>query len=114
MPSAARMADQTGHGSPLNPGPGCLSVSIGFRPAWRALPSAMASAVVSAMSGLSDMHLCPLPVPPPPHGPGFVTRGSSTVNIGNLPAARLGDTVFEACGGTDLIAGGCTTVNIGG
>ena len=68
---------------------------------------------MSAMAGLSDMHICPVPVPVPPHGPGFVTKGSSTVNIGNLPAARQGDKVFEACGGADPIAMGCPTVNIG-
>lgn len=214
MPQAARQNDVTAHGSPLNPGPGCLTVNIGFLPAWRALPSGMAnavegisnamdsfmkrpqmtpadataslveisaklaaggaaaavngapaaagtastsvatlnatnaaltttwttasvvpggqpaaniaytegikaaaavaaSAVLSAMAGLSDMHICPLPVPIPPHGPGFVTKGSSTVNIGNLPAARQGDRVFEACGGPDPIALGCLTVNIG-
>jgi hypothetical protein len=59
------------------------------------------------------MHVCPLPVPIPPHGPGFVTRGSDTVKIGNLPAARLGDQVYEACGGPDPIVQGCPTVVIG-
>lgn len=214
MPAAARINDPTIHGAPLFPGPGCLEVMIGYTPAWRALPSGMASAVegisgamdsflqkpqmtpadaapslarivtklleggaaaaahgapeatgvaassvatmisanvaftatwttafavpggqaaatsayteaikataaasasavVSAMSGLSDMHLCPLPVPPSPHGPGFVTRGSRTVLIGNLPAARQGDKVFEACGGEDPIAMGCPSVLIG-
>lgn len=214
MGRAARDFDATGHGAPLSPGPGCPTVNIGFQPAWRALPSAMASAVegisnsvdsfmkrpqmtpadatasiveisgklvagaaaavgsgapgatatatssvaamnatnvaltatwttasvapggqpaaniaytegikmavgiaasavVASMAGLSDMHLCPLPAPPPPHGPGFVTRGSATVNIGNLPAARQNDQVFEACGGSAPIAMGCPTVNIG-
>lgn len=215
MPQAARLADTTSHGTPLIPGPGCLTVNIGYKPAWRALPSAMASAVegvsntmnsfmtrpqmtpadataslvqisqslvqggataaangapaaaatagsmvgvmnaanvgltatwtaasvvpggqpaaniaytegikaaaaaaasavMSAMASISDMHICPIPVPAPPHGPGFVTRGSRTVNIGRLPAARMGDKVFEACGGQDPIAIGCPTVNIGG
>lgn len=214
MPQAARPGDTTSHGTPLGPGPGCLTVNIGYMPAWRALPSAMASAVegisnamnsfmtrpqmtpadatvslaqisgalvhggaaaaasgapaasasagsavgalvtanlalttawaaasvvpggqpaaniaytegikaataaaasavMSAMAGISDMHVCPVPVPAPPHGPGFVTRGSRSVNIGNLPAARMGDKVFEACGGQDPIAIGCPTVNIG-
>jgi uncharacterized Zn-binding protein involved in type VI secretion len=214
MPMAARVGDLTGHGIPLNPGPGCLTVTIGFMPAWRALPSSMASAVegisntmnsfmvrpqmtpadataslvqisqklveggvaaaangapaaagtaasmvgtltatnvaltatwtaasvvpggqpaaniaytegikaaaaaaasavMASMAGISDMHICPLPVPIPPHGPGFVTKGSTTVSIGNLPAARQGDQVFEACGGSDPIAMGCPTVMIG-
>ena len=214
MPPAARLSDSTGHGTPLVPGPGCPTVLIGFMPAWRALPSAMASAVegisnamnsfmlrpqmtpvdataslvqisgtliqggaaaaangapaaaatagtsvgvltaanvaltttwtaasvvpggqpaaniaytegikaataaaasavVASMASISDMHICPVPVPIPPHGPGFVTRGSATVKIGNLPAARQGDQVFEACGGPDPIAMGCPTVIIG-
>lgn len=214
MPQAARPGDTTSHGAPLSPGPGCPTVHIGFMPAWRALPSAMASAVegisnamnsfmtrpqmtpadataslaqistalvkggaaaaasgapsaaatagsmvgtlntanvaltttwttasvvpggqpaaniaytegikaaaaaaasavISSMANISDMHVCPVPVPVPPHGPGFVTRGSRSVNIGNLPAARTGDKVFEACGGQDPIAVGCPTVNIG-
>ncbi len=214
MPPAARLGDTTTHLSSLVPGPGCLTVFIGNKPAWRALPLAMASAVegisnamnsfmlrpqmtpvdataslvqisgtliqggaaaaacgapapaatagsmvgvmtatnvaltttwtaasvvpggqpaaniaytegikaaaaaaasavVSAMAGLSDMNICPIPVPIPPHGPGFVTRGSATVKIGNLPAARMGDQAFEACGGPDPIAMGCMTVMIG-
>lgn len=214
MPSAARLADPTAHGSPLNPGLGCPTVLIGYMPAWRALPAAAAgaieeisntvgpfmlrpqmtpadaapgiaeisgklvvggaaaagqgdlsapakaasavtainttnaaltatwttaslipggqpaaniaytqgiqaavamaaSSVVATMATVSDMNICPLPVPIPPHGPGFVTRGSATVNIGNLPAARQGDQVFEACGGSAPIAMGCPTVNIG-
>jgi uncharacterized Zn-binding protein involved in type VI secretion len=214
MPMAASLTSTTSHGTPLGPGPGCPTVMIGFMPAWRALPSAMASAVQSisnlmnsfmvrpqmtpvdataslvqisqsliqggvaaaaagapataatagsmvgtltatnitltvtwtaasvvpggqpaaniaytegikavaaaaatavmaSMAGLSDMHICPLPVPIPPHGPGFVTMGSKTVVIGNLAAARQGDQVFEACGGPDPIAMGCPTVMIG-
>lgn len=214
MPQAARVADVTGHGPPLSPGPGALTVLVGGMPAWRALPLSMAgavegisnvmnsfmlrpqltpvdatvslgqisaaliqggavaaangmpaavgtaasmvgtlvatnvtltaawtaasavpggqpaasiaytegikaaaaaaaSAVVSAMAGISDMHLCPIPVPIPPHGPGFVTRGSPTVRIEKLPAVRQLDQVFEACGGPDPIVIGLPTVLIG-
>ncbi|MBK9968561.1 MAG: PAAR domain-containing protein [Holophagales bacterium] len=79
----------------------------------KAAAAAAASAVMSSMSGLSDMHVCPVPVPIPPHGPGFVTKGSPTVLIENLSAARQGDKVYEACGGPDPIAIGCPTVVIG-
>ncbi len=214
MPAAAKVTSLTGHGTPLSPGPGCPTVMIGFTPAWRALPAAMAtsvqsisnlmnsfmvrsqmtpvdgtasligisqslvqggaaaaaagapaavatalssvatlnvtnvalsatwlaasvvpggqpaaniaytegikaaaaaaaSAVMASMAGLSDMHICPIPVPIPPHGPGFVTMGSSSVVIGNLTAARQTDQVFEACGGPDPIAMGFPTVMIG-
>jgi uncharacterized Zn-binding protein involved in type VI secretion len=89
------------------------AANIAYTEGIKAAAAAAASAVLSAMAGISDMHTCPVPVPAPPHGPGFVTRGSSTVNIGNLPAARMGDRIFEACGGQDPIAIGCPTVNIG-
>lgn len=214
MPQAARINDPSSHGPPLNPGPGCSTVKIGFLKAWRALPigmagavegisntmnsfmsrpvltpadaspslaqigqglsaaaalagqngaaaaptaavtaiaalttanvglsstwtvasavpggqpaantaytegikaaaAAAASSVFSAMASLTDMHLCPIPVPIPPHGPGFVTRGSPWVNVGGLSAARQQDQLFEACGGSDPIAIGCVNVFIG-
>ncbi len=74
---------------------------------------AAAAATMSAMASLADMHTCPTPCPPPPHGPGFVTKGSSTVVINNLPACRKDDKVMEACGGPDPISMGCSSVIIG-
>lgn len=164
MPAAARTNDPTAHGPPLNPGPGCLTVSIGYMPAWRGIPLAMvaglqaaktasdtaikaaeaatlaaagtpgapaakaaeetlkasqAAAMGSMISGLAsgcgaDIHICPIPLPIPPHGPGVVINACATVMIGNLPAARQGDTILEAIGPSDSIAVGCPTVMIGG
>jgi uncharacterized membrane protein YgcG len=79
----------------------------------QAAAAAAMSAAMSAMAGMADMHICPIPVPIPPHGPGFVTKGSKSVFINNLPACRQGDKVFEAAGGSDPIALGCQTVLIG-
>lgn len=79
----------------------------------KAAAATAASAVMSAMSGLADMHICPIPCPVPPHGPGFVTKGSGSVLINNLPACRQGDKVMEACGGADPISTGEQTVVIG-
>jgi uncharacterized Zn-binding protein involved in type VI secretion len=79
----------------------------------KAAAAGAAAAVMSSMAGIADMHVCPLPVPIPPHGPGFVTQGSSKVIINNLAAARQGDKVMEACGGADPIAMGCPQVIIG-
>jgi uncharacterized Zn-binding protein involved in type VI secretion len=42
-----------------------------------------------------------------------VAKGSLTVLIGGLPAARMGDTIVEA-GGPNAIAAGEPTVLIGG
>ncbi len=94
---AARLGDQTSHGSPLGPGPGCPTVLIGGQPAWRAG---------------SDMHVCPLFDGPKPHVGGTVAVGSATVLIGGLPAARQGDMVVEA-GPPNAIAAGLPTVLIG-
>ncbi|MCP5420022.1 MAG: hypothetical protein H6970_03165 [Gammaproteobacteria bacterium] len=90
------------------------AANIAYTEGIKAAMAAAASAVMAAMAGISDMHICPIPVPIPPHGPGFVTKGSSTVVINNLPAARQGDQVMEACGGADPIALGCMQVQIGG
>ena len=87
----------TSHGTPLSPGPGCLTVLIGNQPAWRAGP---------------DTHACPLVNGVQPHVGGTVLVGSMTVLIGSMPAARLGDVIVEA-GGPNSIMQGCTTVLIG-
>lgn len=98
MPMAARMGDPTNHGTPLSPGPGSVNVLIGGKPAWRAG---------------SDMHTCPLVTGTVPHVGGVVPKGSATVLINNLPAARQGDQIVET-GPPNAIAVGCPTVMIGG
>lgn len=94
---AARVADQTSHGTPLAPGPGSVNVLIGGKPAWRAG---------------SDSHLCPLFDGPKPHVGGVVAIGSTTVLINSLPAARQTDQVVEA-GAPNAILLGEPTVLIG-
>lgn len=66
---------------------------------------------------LTDMHVCPLVtsgLPPVPHAGGpVVGPGVTTVLIGGLPAAVMGDTA--ACvGPPDTIVTGSATVFIGG
>ncbi len=94
---AARLGDMTAHGTPLGPGPGCATVMIAGKPAWR---------------GRVDNHLCPLADGRKWHVGGTVTGGSATVRIGGAPAARLGDIVTEAAG-PNIIASGEPTVLIG-
>jgi uncharacterized Zn-binding protein involved in type VI secretion len=72
------------------------------------------SSMVTSASGGADIHMCSVPTPVPPHGPGVVIDGSATVLINNLPACRQGDTVLEAIGGPNKIVKGETTVIIGG
>jgi uncharacterized Zn-binding protein involved in type VI secretion len=71
------------------------------------------SSAISAAAGGADIHVCTTPLPIPPHGPGVVIDGSTTV-VNNLPACRLGDTILEAVGPPNKIAMGCPTVIIGG
>lgn len=97
MPPAARVGDQTSHGTPLAPGPGSVNVLIGGMPAWRAA---------------ADFHTCPLVTGVVPHVGGVVAMGSVTVIINNLPAARQGDMIVEN-GPPNSIAMGCPTVLIG-
>ncbi len=94
---AARTGDLTSHGTPLAPGPGCPTVLIGGQPAWRAG---------------TDFHTCPLVNGVQPHVGGTIAVGSTTVLIGALPAARMGDIIVEA-GGPNSIVAGCPTVLIG-
>ena len=95
--SAARVGDITSHGAPLGPGPGCLTVLIGGRPAWRAG---------------ADVHVCPLMQGSQPHVGGQVAAASTTVMIGGAPAARTGDAIVEAAG-PNAIVGGAPNVMIG-
>ncbi len=83
-----------------------------YTEAMNAATAAFAAAAVSAIAGMTDQHVCPMPGAVP-HGPGVVTKGSQSVEINFLPASRKGDKVFEATGGSDPIAAGCPTVEIG-
>ncbi|TAM96931.1 MAG: type VI secretion protein [Chitinophagaceae bacterium] len=66
---------------------------------------------------ISDMHVCPMQtpgVPPVPHvGGPIVGPGASTVLIGNIPAALVGDTAI-CTGPPDTIINGSMTVLICG
>jgi len=73
-----------------------------------------AAASTGAAGGTPDTHICPIPTPVPPHGPGYVIDGSQTVLVNGLPLCRQGDTVLEALGGPDKIALGALTVLVGG
>ena len=80
----------------------------------KAASAASMSGMISAAAGGADIHACTTPLPVPPHGPGVVIDGSTTVVINNLPACRMGDTILEPVGPPNKIAMGCPTVIIGG
>ncbi len=103
MPPAARVGDETAHGTPLFPGIGSVDVLIGGQPAWRAE---------------IDQHACPMVDPVlGPDGVGNVMMGSPTVLINGMMACRLGDIIEEkpglALGPVNAIVMGCPTVIIG-
>ena len=93
--------------------PGAPAAKIAEETLKAAEAVAMGSSITSAAGG-ADIHACVTPLPIPPHGPGVVITPSKTVMIGNLPAARMGDTILEAIGPPNKIAMGCPTVLIGG
>ena len=95
MKPAARLGDQTAHGTPLLGQPS-TNVIIGNKPAWRVL----------------DFHSCPLTSGVVPHVGGSVLKGSSSVFINKLPATRLGDKIIES-GPPNTIISGCPSVHIG-
>ncbi|RMF79487.1 MAG: hypothetical protein D6744_09105, partial [Planctomycetota bacterium] len=63
MPPAVRIADNTAHGAPAAPGPGSADVLIGFKPAWRALPSSVGGAVESASNAVKNFMSTPVTTP---------------------------------------------------
>jgi len=63
---------------------------------------------------LTDMHVCPMTTGPVPHvGGPVIGPGCSTVMIGKMPAAVLGDHCV-CVGPPDSIIKGSSTVMIGG
>ena len=77
--------------------------------------AAMSSAITSAAAGGTDIHMCTVPSPVPPHGPGVVIDGSATVSTVFMPQCRMGDTILEAIApAPNKIVKGETTVIVGG
>jgi uncharacterized Zn-binding protein involved in type VI secretion len=99
MPPAARLGDQTAHGTPLGGGGiGSPNVLIGGKPAWRI--------------GV-DVHVCPLFDGPKPHVGGVTMVGCPTVLINNFPAAKLGDLITEASAPNSIVMGDQTVLICG-
>ena len=69
--------------------------------------------MITGSAGGADIHICATPLPIPPHGPGVVIDGSTTVFHNSLAACRQMDTIMEALGPPNKIAMGCLTVIIG-
>ena len=87
--------------------------AIAAEEATKVASAAAMGSLISSVGAMADIHICTVPLPAPPHGPGVVIDGSPTVLINNLPACRQGDTVLEALGPPNKIVMGCPTVLIG-
>lgn len=74
----------------------------------------MITGMAATPMGMADIHICSQPLPLPPHGPGLVIDGSSTVMICGMPAAKVGCTIVEAVGPPNKITQGSMNVMIGG
>jgi uncharacterized Zn-binding protein involved in type VI secretion len=106
----AETATKAAAGTPAAP-----AVYAAEQAAKAAALSAMSSAISGAAAGGSDIHICAVPSPVPPHGPGVVIDGSATVQTNFLPQCRLGDTLLEAIApAPNKITKGETTVIVGG
>lgn len=93
MPPAARVKDPTGHPGVIGGPPLVPTVLIGGMPA----------------ATVGTGHVCMLA--PTPHPPSTIVKGSMTVLIGGMQAARVYD--MSGCGAL-IIPPGCPTVMIGG
>jgi uncharacterized Zn-binding protein involved in type VI secretion len=93
--------------------PGGPAAKAAEEAAKAAAAGAMGSLITGA-AGAADVHVCATPLPAPPHGPGVVVDGSTSVFINGLPACRAGDTIVEAVGPPNKIVMGCPTVIVGG
>ena len=113
---AAQAAAVAGAGTPA--APGLVAAATAARLAAETLKAssaaAMSATIAAAAAGGASMHVCATPWPIPPHGPGVVIDGSSTVTLENMPACRQGATIVEAIGPPNKIVMGCLTVIIGG
>ena len=108
MPPAARLGDATAHASSLVPGPGCLTVLIGNQLAWRALPSAMASAVEGISNAMNSFMLRPQLTPV--DATASLVQISGTLIQGGAAAAANGASAAAATAGS--MVGVMTAANV--
>ena len=104
---SAEATTKAAAGTPAAPG------ALAAEQAAKTAALASLGSMMSSFAPGSDIHICPVPSPVPPHGPGVVIDGKPTVMINNMPATTVGCTVLEALGGPDKIVKGETTVLIG-
>ena len=107
---AARVTDNVVHPLPpvLTPGPGSMNVFIGFLPAWRGVPAAVAAALQSAKAtsdtAIKAAEAATLAAAGTPGAPAAKAAEESTKAAA---AASMGAAITSAAAGADIHA--CTT-----
>jgi uncharacterized Zn-binding protein involved in type VI secretion len=110
LPPAARITDNVAHPLPpvLTPGPGSPNVLIGFLPAWRGVPAAVAS-VLQAAKKISDaaIQTAEAATLAAAGTPGAPAAKLAEETAKATAAASMGSMVTSMAGGADIHA--CTT-----
>ncbi len=106
--TAAETATKAAAGTPAAPG------ALAAEQTAKGAALGALSSLIGGLAGMSDIHACTTPSPVPPHGPGVVIDGSTTVLINMMPACRMGDTILEPLGPPNKILKGEMTVIIAG
>jgi uncharacterized Zn-binding protein involved in type VI secretion len=105
MPPAARVMDPVAHPLPpvLQPGPGSMDVIIGFKPAWRGVPAAVAASLQSAKATsdatIKAAEAATLAAAGTPGAPAAKAAEEATKAAA---AASMGSAISSAAGGADI------------
>ena len=105
MPPAARLADPVSHPLPpiLTTGPGSPNVSIGFKPAWRGVLAAVASALQAAKK-ISDQAIqtAEAATAAAAGTPGLPAAKAAEETTKSTCAATMGSAITGAAAGADI------------
>lgn len=105
MPPAARLGDPVSHPLPplLSPGPGSPNVFIGFQPAWRGVPAAIAG-VLQAAKQVSDaaIQTAEAATAAAAGTPGLPAAKTAEETTKLAAASAMGSAITSAAAGADI------------
>lgn len=101
---SARTSDSTAHlATPLAPGPGALTVFIGYKPAWRGIPAAKAGALQAAKTAsqarIKAAEAATLAAAGTPGGPAAKT---AELAVKAAELASMSSMITSMAGGADI------------
>ena len=131
MPPAARVTDPVMHPLPplLQPGPGSLNVLIGFLPAWRGVPAAVAAALQAAkqvsdttiqVAQAATLAAAGTPGAPAAKAAEEAAKAAAAASMGSMITSSAAGADIHACvtpfpippHGPGVVIDGCATVMI--